>query len=414
MTYRRGNQGFTMMEVMIVIAILGVMAALVFVNIVPFMKGFYQKEMDETAREIYVAAQNHLSIADSMGFLKGKSDGTPAGDDIYYFVVEKGGEAQSTASGGSTKPNGVNESTSVLSQMLPYGSIDDTVRLGGSYVISYSKKTARVVEVFYRNPSGRFDNGQSFKSANASTTYTGLQSYSGADKKEARLNYNNQEVIIGWYNGEGGGLSTNKLTAPKVRVENGDRLLVKVWWDSNGGDTSFTTGLNVGIIITGKTSGKHTPVLKLSPTAAGGLVYEGCLDDIASSYDNNKDQVLAKNNGHFAERFADWDLVPGEDVTISTFAYYSAAHDGSIYEVAKGPTVTTNSLFRSVGYEVGANGTLTDVREARISHIRHLENLSKEISGYDIKALDDAETARLSKNAGGTPQQSVTQSTTGT
>ena len=40
-------------------------------------------------------------------------------------------------------------SNSVLQQLLPYGSIDDTIRTGGSYVIEFDAKTESIYGVFY-------------------------------------------------------------------------------------------------------------------------------------------------------------------------------------------------------------------------------------------------------------------------
>ena len=378
-----------MMEVMIVVAILGVMAALVFVNIVPFMKSFYQKEMDETAQELYVAAQNHLTIAEGMGFLEGKTTGTVDGNDdqIYYFVVAKGGTAQDG--------NGVDVPTSALSQMLPFGSIDDTVRLGGSYVIRYNPKTAVVLDVFYTNPQGTYGNGASFTAGD----YAGLLGLTGdlpvrttSGRREINLTQaSSSETIIGWYGGDSAGLDPQTLPAPTVKVENGDRLLVKV---TAPGSVTINANLKVGIIITGRTSGNHTPLLELPEKT--GNVFTGCLDDIASTYSTEKDR-LATNNGHFADRFSEYGLIPGEDVSISVFMYYTNLQDSKIYKVAKGPTVTTNSLFRSIGDEKDDTGAKTGEREARISHTRHLENLSEAISGYDREALNAAENARQKK-----------------
>lgn len=402
-----------MMEVMIVIAILGVLAALIFVNVIPFMKSLYGKEMDETAEEIYVAAQNHMTIADSMGFLEGKTDGTPVaeGSDIYYFVVGQGGSAQTTTDNkGEEHTNGVTVATSKLSQMLPFGSIDDTVRLGGSYVISYNAKHNTIEDVFYANPNGRYGNGVNFAEGDYDSLVSSYKPHDGTDavtEAQAKANRMSQNfgkedgkdgAIIGWYGGKGAGLDAEPLTAPKVVVDNAERLNVRVYWPT---EPASSSDLEVSLIITGKTSKNHTPLIKMvNPYTATGTTtstgattnewgYIGCLDDITTTYASSKD-LLAEDNGHFVERFSKYGLIPGEDVTISVFAYYTKAvgegDSAKLYKVAKCPKVTTNSLFESVGKVVDSSSTTYS--EARIGNIRHLENLAQEISGYDRAGLN--------------------------
>jgi len=362
-----------MMEVMIVVAILAVMAVLVFVNVIPFMKSLYQKEMDETAQEIYVAAQNHLTIAESMGFLEGKEKGTKIKDDEYFFVI------------GKDNYSDLADSDKVLAYMLPYGSIDEKVRTGGSYVISYDYKTASVIDVFYADPKGRFGDNAYF-GENVTSGYSAfLSTFGGTEqaKHDNRQKYSasgteaNGNAIIGWYNGKAMGVDVGEPFKVNLKVKNEDRLMV----EATVSGANATATLEVGIIITGRTSGNHTPLLKLTydKPSTDGKVYTGCLDDVASTYDKNPDNRLAPNNGHFAERFADYGLIPGEDVTISAFAYYtkvipSSTGADTLYPVAKGKKATTNSLFASIGKEKD-NHDAAMHSVARIAYTRHLENL---------------------------------------
>ena len=65
-------------------------------------------------------------------------------------------------------PNDVNDPESVLNLMLPRASVDETVRLGGSYIIVYDYGSATVLDVFYsQRDSVRF--GHNFS---AGETYT--------------------------------------------------------------------------------------------------------------------------------------------------------------------------------------------------------------------------------------------------
>ena len=124
-------------------------------------------------------------------------------------------------------------SSSVLNLMLPFGSIDETVRLGGSYVIRYQKSSARILEVFYSAPGDQTGLlgglGCSF-SGLTPEGYTALKGYSGEDNKDNRKHYvgpDNNNAVIGWYDGDGlEGSET--LAAPSIRVINAERLEVEI------------------------------------------------------------------------------------------------------------------------------------------------------------------------------------------
>ena len=60
--------GFTMAEMLIVIAILGILAGVAFVAVQQHQKSVTQLQYDTIAKEIFVAAQNHLTLAKSENY----------------------------------------------------------------------------------------------------------------------------------------------------------------------------------------------------------------------------------------------------------------------------------------------------------------------------------------------------------
>ena len=158
---KNNNRGFTMAEMLIVIAIIGVLAAVAFIAVQNHQRSMAQLERDTIAKEIYFAAQNHLTMAESQGYLTGTAD---SGITTAFFGLEETATDSSktgtivNANTGKIYYTVVNGGTSfistpVLDLMLPFGSIDETVRGGGSYIIRYQANPAIVLDVFYQRTS---------------------------------------------------------------------------------------------------------------------------------------------------------------------------------------------------------------------------------------------------------------------
>ena len=205
MRKKQNNDGFSLGELLVVVAILVILMGLAFVALFQHQRTLTQLEMDGAAKEIFVAAQNHLTLADSQGLLENKNLGQHGSGDIYYFVVDD--------------ETDVTNKASALSLMLPFASVDDTIRLGGSYVISYEANSGRVLDVFYSQKSGRFahtflSGGETFDSL--------LENLKGDDKKEARKSYQDSKAVIGWYGGDG--LEMGKaLKKPTIQIINAEQ-----------------------------------------------------------------------------------------------------------------------------------------------------------------------------------------------
>ena len=137
--------GFTMAEMLIVIAIIGVLAAVSFIAVQAHQKSMTQLEYDTIAKEIFVAAQNHLTLAKSENYQdtaalthnrgtagdanadKTSKEGEPVAynNDIYYILQSQAlpltGRAYSTKCSHLAPLNLWREAalSSVTNQMLP-------------------------------------------------------------------------------------------------------------------------------------------------------------------------------------------------------------------------------------------------------------------------------------------------------
>ncbi len=405
---KNNRQGFTMAELLIVIAIIGILSGVAFVAVQNHQKSLAQLECDTIAKEIFFAAQNHLTMAESQGYLGENvaygtptdyalSDGTNA-KDVYYFGVNGPGAFTGN---------------SVLDLMLPFGSIDDSVRTQGNYVIRYQAKPARVLDVFY----GRSRNA----------AYTGKYDADPTAIAPAQLwakNYGGK--VIGWYGGDSAMESGKELNAPYIEVENAEKLTVRIKTASvNVGadgnpiltNADGSTGtVSVKLIIKGEKSQAMAaiPVLPApnqrvtaatGDAAAAGFDYVVTLDDITTAY-----QQGSKDGGHFGDITTDMAsatsatnpaidvapntaFLPGENITVQAVAFSNNA----LASIAYSNEWTTNSLFADVvdPSEVGLTGLSTGSQVALIANMRHLANLDRSISGVNA----DGTTASFSIGA---------------
>lgn len=381
MRNNRNNRGFTMVETIVAVAIVVILMAVGFIAVQNYQRSLKQLELDKTAREIFVAAQNHLAVAESQGLLSTRDrkdsdvvgiQSTRGGETYRYFYVFPGDPKLNL--------------TTVLHDMLPQYSIDDTVRLGGSYVIEYNLESATVTNVFYADESSL--SNHVFTADDFGPLFVNGDTYLEDANKTRRLNgfEGNVNAIIGWYGGDDAkDLARVKLYAPKVEMINEERLEVKVSFSRDALSRmtrDADTGAKICVVIKGKTSGKERVVSNVTVSQfnvdpetkneVDGVVAYRChtyvLDDVT------------EQGGHFYSKWCTGEdpLIPGEDITV-TVTVSSTSVLANIPERMAGPT---NSLFASIEVEDG-----TTNRAAVIKNFRHLENLSPDISRYDLETL---------------------------
>lgn len=391
MKRKNNRRGFTMAELLIVVAIIVILTGVSFVAVQAHQKNLAQLEADTVAKEIFFAAQNHLTMAEGQGYL---GDSVSFGlhyekdpKDVYYFTVP------------STNPNSPG---TALNLMLPFGSIDDTIRSVGNYVIRYQSKPARVLDVWYGRASNQAFTGKH----DANPAGLGIAELI----KQARADKPNYGAVIGHYGGdealEGGAI----LNAPYIEVENAERLIVRIKTaDVNkdpktGNEIKDADGnavsVSVKLIIRGKTSGAMAaiPVLpdqnqRVKASTTDGFDYDIILDDITMAYDTGR-----KDGGHFADITTDMAsttsttvpaidvlagaaFIPGENITVQAVAFSNTA----LASIDYSNEWTTNSLFADVEDESEADseGVPPPGKIALISNMRHLANLDRMISGVN-------------------------------
>lgn len=369
MQKKRKKAGFTLGEVLIVIAIIGVLSAIAFVGVVNYLRSLTKLEYDGYAKEIFIEAQNHLSMAKSQGYLGSNEFGnsertvgaTGAEKDVYYYFVTD--EDRNTV---------MNKKRSVLDLMLPFGSIDETIRGGGCYVIRYHKTTGEVLDVYYWSESGRYPYDRDSYQGHPNdyvADYNAFRDASAEDTAAELLkNFGSKKAVIGYFGGEAArnlpeGEENGK---PKLTLTNAEKLQVTV---------KATDAPDLKLILNGLTSKASQMIsLKKNGSPDTGKDY--------ISYDADKeeytvilDEITSDEGHHFHDLFcvtgiADKNrFIPGENITIQAVASSSR----SLSNVAYSPKRTTNSLFASLN-----RGSVS------ITNIRHLENLNTRVSNLEF------------------------------
>ncbi len=355
----KNRNGMTMAEVLIVVAIVAVLLGVGFVAVLNYRRSLGQLERDDIAKEIFVAAQNHLTAAFGEGYPGtddfGTEEGaeTGEGEGIHYFIVSD--------YSGNDPASRIPENTA-LAHMLPFGSIDETVRAGGNYIIRYQKDSGLVLDVFYCSRKG---SPQQYNYSLSSGDYAealSLRDAEGVNNKRQRRNWNRH--ILGWYGGaDAASLPSTTLLPPSIIVHNEEKLYVEVTNPNSGNvyaklkliitgtESKAQKAFELQFVQTGEDQGRTIP-------SGDGTSFTVILDDITAA------------GMHFSDIAADTDdakFIPGENIEIQAMAYSSTVLANISYSAKR----VTNSLFSGIN---SSNDT------ALIGNIRHLENLDRTVS----------------------------------
>ena len=415
---QKRRAAFTLAEFLTVIAIVGILASLSFVAVIHYQRKLRRLEMDQTAKEIFLAAQNHLTLEVSNGtiprLLHMEAQGEFSDDQkqaklgisventvmaeekegniyaVLYVPEKQAGQPESEQEeyGGEAALVSANVNEEIRQRLLPFGSIDETVRGDGSYLIFYDPEAGLVREVWYS------DHYQFVQTDIGSEAL--LAAASDAGKRErftgANSNYKDQKLPIGYYasgNLEVPELPVEKFEAPTVKLVNDDILYAEIGDPNKNehslslfvkGEKSGTTGY---IEINPPGTGRSARVAKVSGASGNSDgTYQVILDDIAApagtgtsigfkfidfNQPTQTDMTFQQDERGFAS------FIPGENI----FVYAQVFNNEALSQVKTSNIESGSSLFASIS---------TD-RSAEIGSFRHLENLDERVSGWDPDQL---------------------------
>lgn len=433
--------GYTLAELLIVVAIIAIVCAIGIGGILSQIKNLRQMKLDRTAQTIYTAAQNRLTELYS------------SGDTAYFDALLKRDAKPSDWSEGDTsyKENNTltiirsdknytkdgielsSEKSEALKRLIfPEGAISEEL-YQNNWVVEFDAKQGYVYSVFYADDSVKASvPTESFYDEPDESALSYDLSKIRSDKRSVRLK--ETDARVGYFMGAFSVIDRADVDKPilSILVENNAKVITgsKVTKkDIETGDElklTFRTILpnsakksakvDYLITVTGKTSGStYTYTLNgldVSKSSKSGAEKSIILDKLITdetvskaapdlsfyqNFCNNSapDPAQTKDSSTkwITYQSRDGNMIPGEDLEI-TFTVSSSA-DSDLELKENTVSITVNSLF--------GNDTKVDAENggtASISCARHLQNLDSKTShlGESISGTKNSGTSPLSLN----------------
>lgn len=373
-TSNKRSAGFTLVEILAATAILVILLAVGMVSVARYAKLLRLTELDNAAREIYMAAENRAVLLLNSGKLETMYEQDKTGGGGVFSTLNAGGGADDDDDVGELGNYYIYHTTGgedVLADLLPEGTVDPALRKGCFYVVyniaennadgEEKLDAASVTDVFYAEDTGALDNG------NLDTDF--YISWRGSSRSE-RLEENRMLGYFGSGSVDSG--SSTPLYEPIVEIINGEELMVRVSYTVRSTSTR-SAKLHASLSYQDRTIGLQTDA---GATGGRGLpwpevgtehpefgmttyTYTWVLDTLKAGGPQSKNTDIFGGPG----------MTLGGDFTVSAYV-----QRGSVKSKTKSDT--GNTLF--------ADGSGGDT--AYIANLRHLQNLDHDFSGVTGKA----------------------------
>lgn len=337
--YETANSGFTMVELLTVIAILLLVGLIAVFSLSKLRRSLRQHELDARAEIIYVAAQNRMAELRAAGCEGLYSKGLSDGDNGVYAMAFDGTHMDESSRDVEFCYLYVNDAsdkrTGAPAALLPDTAVDKDL-WNGCWCIEYAPSTGSIYAVFYSESP--------------------LPSHTDLNGNYRNFNYRARTASVGYYGGDIAQTQDISKFNPSISIENAEKLTV-TFYSNNPSDDTSAHPLTFTITISDQFGGSYTRTVT---GLQGGLQQ---LDSRNYKYQWVLDDLTSLNKRFFAQ--TDGKVSCGTPITIKLTV---SSTDPSIDTVFT--TRTTNGLFddrTDLGY--GENTAL-------VAYGRHLANLS--------------------------------------
>lgn len=337
--YETANSGFTMVELLTVIAILLLVGLIAVFSLSKLRRSLRQHELDARAEIIYVAAQNRMAELRAAGCEGLYSKGLSDGDNGVYTMAFDGTHMDESSRDVEFCYLYVNDAsdkrTGAPAALLPDTAVDKDL-WNGCWCIEYAPSTGSIYAVFYSESP--------------------LPSHTDLNGNYRNFNYRARTAAVGYYGGDVAQTQDISKFNPSISIENAEKLTV-TFYSNNPSDDTSAHPLTFTITISDQFGGSYTRTVTglqggLQQLDSRNYKYQWVLDDLTSSSKRFFAQTVGK-------------VSCGTPITIRLTV---SSTDPSIDTVFT--TRTTNGLFddrTDLGY--GENTAL-------VAYGRHLANLS--------------------------------------
>ncbi len=398
------SQGYTMAEVLMVVAIIGILAAVAFVGIFALRRNMKQTQADKNAEIIFEAAQRQMVSIAAFDSDSAKKMQSPV--DTYGVAaaigLEDGDSANMIYADPVVGDNDVSTARGTLQTILLEEQVSDDLYADG-WIVEYDPTSLQIKAVFYIekghiNDFYKNDNVTEIKKLRAS--------------RANRLQYQkDNKYALGYFDGSTSSISGSELKVYGVAdVDNGEELIGKAAIFASGKgakDKDYeliitTRGLSSGAQVTQVVSFAKTDMTVDVWTKMRKAGVQLTLDSLKNGKQFKQTYGSIKTRGtNFLKNTADGiitidgvapnasividdentdttkNFIPGEDVEIAISAQ---TKDGVVKDSVSALKVTTNSLYELVNEDHGAY-------VASIACGRHLQNLDTATAGFDLSKL---------------------------
>lgn len=337
--HETANSGFTMVELLTVIAILLLVGLIAVFSLSKLRRSLRQHELDTRAEIIYVAAQNRMAELRAAGCEGLYSKGLSDGDNGVYAMAFDGTHMDESSRDVEFCYLYVNDAsdkrTGAPAALLPDTAVDKDL-WNGCWCIEYAPSTGSIYAVFYSESP--------------------LPSHTDLNGNYRNFNYRARTASVGYYGGDIAQTQDISKFNPSISIENAEKLTV-TFYSNNPSDDTSAHPLTFTITISDQFGGSYTRTVTglqggLQQLDSRNYKYQWVLDDLSST-----------NKRFFAQTVGK--VSCGTPITIKLTV---SSTDPSIDTVFT--TRTTNGLFddrTDLGY--GENTAL-------VAYGRHLANLS--------------------------------------
>jgi len=323
----KDNRGFTLLETLLVVAIIAVLLGLSIIGVIAIQKELRQRELDSKAEMIYMAAQNRMTELTAGGRAELYS---PETDDVYplgLIPLDSEDENRTEDSLYYVKSDQIGSGElSTAAVILPESRIEKEIR-DNSWVIEYDPASGSVYGVFYSEDDMDYTPGD----------FDTLRIRQMRKKAGAKVGYYGGDAVIS--------IDTNVLN-PKLQIYNEETLHAVLSCNQiKDGNVSFEVKIEDRFNHSVTEKIKTADIIRKGATLSYDIVFDKLTD---------------------GQRFKDKypTLVAGSDITIT----FTARSDNDFVDSAS-VTGKTNSLF------AGSENGNTTVDTAIITYCRHLQNL---------------------------------------